>query len=155
MWVIWCQFFSFFFFQWQINFHGFYSMPKPSLWKNKVLFNTQLGNKGVQTFPKSFCLKVRMIEWLVYKFTYDVAVQHISHNTMETLPKVIQKVSLPLFSNMRNLYLLNHMDIERKKRNYYKIWQTFFLSPPTLPHADDYSFSGAECNEGYNLNIQQ
>ena len=48
-----------------------------------------MGNKGVHTFFKGICVKVNVIVQLESELAYyNVAVQHISHNAMGTLPYV-------------------------------------------------------------------
>ena len=45
-----------------------------------VLFNPQLGNKGVHTFPKSISSKVNEITRLVFELAYfEATVQHFSY----------------------------------------------------------------------------
>ena len=59
-------------------------MPKPSLQKTLVaLFNPQLGDKEIHTFPKNINLKVNVIAPLEFELAYsDVKVPDVSHYTV-------------------------------------------------------------------------
>ena len=51
------------------------------------------GDKRVPTFPLVICLKVNLIVQLEFKLThYDIAVQHMNYNAMETLSNISNDV---------------------------------------------------------------
>ena len=61
------------------------TLPTRAMSQLVALFNPQLGDKGVHTFPKDISLKGNVIVELEFELAnYDVLVQHFSHCTTKT-----------------------------------------------------------------------
>ena len=102
-----------------------------------ILFNQDLGGgQRVNTFPKNICSKVNARVRLGFELVYyDVAAQHISHNTRETPPLEVRKNLIwwqrcsivknahdffPFKQNLENFSVLN------KKNNTFIDFKKFF-----------------------------
>ena len=90
-----------------------------------ALFNPQLADKGVHTFPKGISLKFNVIVRLEFKIAYyDVAVQHVSYYATGTTPseKYLKKIS-----EIVHVYSRSKMPIFGKCSDFGPFTQTFLV----------------------------